>query len=361
MEGISLSKSLDKIPRHQIHKLVESIASAAEFLEKKQLVHRDIKPDNIIYSTISEKATLLDFGVLRPFGSNSNATDDENIKNFVGTLQYSSPEFLLRKEDDTTEGWRAVTFYQLGTVLHDLIEGRPIFENEKYPYARLVNAVQHTIPHFRATDLGELVTLAKNCLQKNPEVRLKTVSWADFRQPASSISQGLAAKNRIQSKQNAIASSDGNISNVQWEETQRKQELVHTLRELFRQWCIDQDILPPVEVITNSSSNKTNFNFDFHFRPDNAKNLKHHLFIRMYIQIIDINTESIIILGAACISDSEICSELQQTSTFYSGILDKPTIFAKCADFIFPAFEWAISEHPAIDKFNFPIVFEIGN
>jgi hypothetical protein len=68
---------------------------------------------------------VMDFGVIRPVGEPGITDGDQ--RPFIGTLQYSSPEFLFRTEADTPEGWRALTFYQLGAVLHDLIMRQRIF------------------------------------------------------------------------------------------------------------------------------------------------------------------------------------------------------------------------------------------
>ena len=171
--GQPLSTLLTTFPRARIPALLQQIASATRFLEDNGLAHRDIKPDNIVVDATTDHATLLDLGVLRAISSQSNATDGDDVPHFVGTLQYSPPEFLLREEEDTLEGWRAVTFYQLGAVLHDLVERRPIFTEFTDPYARLVNAVQHTQPTFQATDVPDLVHLAQNCLVKSPTSRRK--------------------------------------------------------------------------------------------------------------------------------------------------------------------------------------------
>jgi serine/threonine protein kinase len=119
LTGRPLSKILESVPRDRIWPLMSQVASAARFLEQLNLVHRDIKPDNVVVSDDFQHARLLDLGVIRPIGE-PGLTDRDQTP-FIGTLQYSSPEFLFRTEDDTPDGWRALTFYQLGALLHDLI------------------------------------------------------------------------------------------------------------------------------------------------------------------------------------------------------------------------------------------------
>ena len=167
--------------------IIRQVASASRFLENLQLCHRDIKPENIAISDDFQTAKLLDFGVIRPHGMKA-ITDGTNGKIFIGTLKYSPPEFLLREEQDTPEGWRAITFYQLGAVLHDLIMRRPLFADFENPYARLVNAVQQETPKIESKVVPPaLVELARYCLVKPVQTRLQLVSWEHFeKEPSTS-------------------------------------------------------------------------------------------------------------------------------------------------------------------------------
>ncbi|MFG0639856.1 protein kinase [Delftia sp. WSY_22] len=195
----NLHTELQKIPPETVPTLISQIASAARFLEDRGLIHRDIKPENIVVSPDFSRAVLLDLGVLRPVGY-SNLTDVDQ-RPFIGTLRYSSPEFLERKEEDTLEGWRAVTFYQLGAVLHDLLMRRVLFEEESEPYPRLVKAVLEKIPIIHASN-ARCVALATHCLLKNPATRLELVNWERFQSlpvdPPNTLS---LARDRIKQKQ----------------------------------------------------------------------------------------------------------------------------------------------------------------
>lgn len=173
----NLHDELKKVPAEAIPALISQIASAARFLEDRSLAHRDIKPENIAISPDFSKAVLLDLGVLRPVGA-SNLTDVDQ-RPFIGTLRYSSPEFLERKEEDTLDGWRSVTFYQLGAVLHDLLMKRVLFEEDSEPYPRLVKAVLENIPKIHGPN-ARCVALANHCLLKSPATRLELVSWERF-------------------------------------------------------------------------------------------------------------------------------------------------------------------------------------
>lgn len=185
LDGPSLSKCLVKVPEANIPSLIEQLVSACEFLESNGLAHRDIKPANIVLLDDMTRLVLLDFGVLKPIGE-VGLTDVDDQRMFVGTLQYSSPEFLLRDEDNSNSGWRALAIYQVGAVLHDLIMRRPIFEEFVNPYAALVNAVQHELPNIASEATPSyLVDACRMALVKDPEKRLKLVNWDAFRPPAA--------------------------------------------------------------------------------------------------------------------------------------------------------------------------------
>ena len=187
MELINLptvSSRLLEVPRDAILLMTQHVAAAAQHLETLRMVHRDIKPSNVLVNDTYSHATLMDLGVLRPIGE-SDITD-ESAPTFLGTLRYSPPEFLLREEEDTMEGWRAVTFYQLGGFLHDLIMRKQLFSDAD-PYPRLVDAVRRTVPAVYADDIDpSLVLLAQNCLVKSPTVRLTLVQWESFSGPPAS-------------------------------------------------------------------------------------------------------------------------------------------------------------------------------
>ena len=173
----NLYQALADVPVDAVPKIIAQVASAARFLEDRGMAHRDIKPENIAVSDDFAHATLLDLGVLRPIGF-SDLTDVSQ-RTFIGTLRYSSPEFLMRQEQDTIEGWRAVTFYQLGAVLHDLLMRRQLFHDYGEPFAGLVEAVKSINPIVQGDDV-RCVNLARRCLIKNPITRRQLVSWSDF-------------------------------------------------------------------------------------------------------------------------------------------------------------------------------------
>jgi serine/threonine protein kinase len=250
----NIGDSLAIVPREKIATVLHQIASAARFLEEKNLAHRDIKPENIAVFSDFSHAVLLDLGVLRPFGGPS--ITDEDARVFVGTLRYSSPEFLLRTERDTIEGWRAITFYQLGAVLHDLIMRQPLFYEFTNPYAALVEAVKSEKPEIHAIDVSpDLVLLAQNCLVKTPSARLDLVTWDDF-DLLSCIQRSVgSAKERAKKRALLVRLQTENKIPAQRQSHKKIAHLITVhLDSIIRNECAGSDSCPPMQIILNEDS-----------------------------------------------------------------------------------------------------------
>lgn len=178
IDGLNLKQFIEEIdykPSLQfIKKVFENLYSVSEaLLSEFGIVHRDIKPENIM-KTSTGKIILMDLGVLKFVGSESFSDQDE--KAFVGTLRYAPPEFLLRLEEDTIEGWRAVNYYQIGATLHDLIMEKELFI-EKSPYSNLVLAIKEDFPTILNNKLPfELLQFTRDLLTKNAKQRLELIN-----------------------------------------------------------------------------------------------------------------------------------------------------------------------------------------
>lgn len=252
-DGANMADALSLISPSEVRSLISQIASAAKFLERESFAHRDIKPENIGISKDMRTAKLLDFGVLRPLDQYSDITNEGDQLFFVGTLQYSPPEFLLREEEDSAEAWRAITFYQLGAVLHDLLMKKPLFEEHKNPYARLVRAVTETVPNIDNPDVdADLRLLSQNCLSKNPSYRLKVVSWRDFFQPEISDPMEAARKTIAQHRAAALqlSSASPNPTNILLSQIYKLRNIMfHTAVN-----TIQNESLPRYSTTENNSS-----------------------------------------------------------------------------------------------------------
>ena len=180
----SLEKSIKDIPDDAIPNLIAQLAKAAKELEERSIAHRDIKPANIHISPDFKSLKLLDLGVMQP---TEPSQKDVSEGRFVGTLRYAPPEFLLRQEVRDLDGHRAITFYQIGGVLYDMLMKKPLFSEYSKPKAALYKAVECVVPSIDVDrQMDYWAALADCCLAKDPRHRLKNVSWNDFFEQSSS-------------------------------------------------------------------------------------------------------------------------------------------------------------------------------
>ena len=135
VEGETLAKRLEKGPLalEQVLKLGAQIADALDKAHRSGVVHRDLKPGNIMLT--SSGAKLLDFGLAKPVASEAAAvtlmtaptaarplTAEGTI---VGTFQYMAPEQLEGKEADARSD-----IFALGSVLYEMATGKKAFDGK---------------------------------------------------------------------------------------------------------------------------------------------------------------------------------------------------------------------------------------
>lgn len=185
--GTELKRVLADVPDNAIAPLISQLVTAVQFLDSMGIVHRDIKPENILVSADFRELRLLDLGIIRDTSEaedRPDGTDHGERRPFIATAQYSSPEYLFRLEAPSPSLWKALSLYQVGGVLHDLVCRRPLFEravaaDNKYALAM---AVMQEQPDFAGVPahLSAWAALAARCLTKDSRVRLQCADWKDF-------------------------------------------------------------------------------------------------------------------------------------------------------------------------------------
>ena len=338
----SLATVVKTLPRERIRTIIRDIARAARYLEEShKIAHRDIKPENIAIS--KQGAVLLDLSVLRS-PAHPGGTDDSAERPFVGTLQYSPPEFLLRKEEDSPKGWRAVTFYQLGAVLYDLIEQKKIFSDFETPYARMVNAVQNETPEFSSKDVpADLINLAKRCLIKDPQIRLNLVSWDDFENgPTNSESPSKIARRQLKQRQELDSFDNSNL-NSDWKQQSLLEQVTQKIHNLIRDELVSEIVLPPLST-HEIQQQPTDASFVLSFAPSNLIGLNEHFTLKFIVQLIDEGAMALKLEATAWISEEEIAPSItgKYYTEIYADIFCPETIVQKTQDFVLPAFNTAL-------------------
>ena len=126
LPGGSLGDRLRRGPRTlpETERVVSQIGSALDYAGKQGLLHRDLKPGNILFDT-QGNAFLTDFGIARLIGETNHITQDGMA---MGTPSYMAPE--MWGEDELTP---AIDIYALGVMLFEMLAGKRPFEAQS-PY-----------------------------------------------------------------------------------------------------------------------------------------------------------------------------------------------------------------------------------
>ena len=168
VEGGSLAERLQGTPLapRQAAQLVETLARAVHQAHLQGIVHRDLKPANVLL-TSDGRPKITDFGLAKRLGDASSQTASGAV---MGTPSYMAPE---QAGGRTQEIGPATDVYALGTILYELLTGRPPFKA-----ASLLETVRQVVEDepARPTELQsrtprDLETITLKCLEKAPARR----------------------------------------------------------------------------------------------------------------------------------------------------------------------------------------------
>jgi serine/threonine protein kinase len=152
-----------RVPELDVLNVGIKIASALDTALKHKLLHRDIKPGNILYNAEGEPK-LIDFGLVKA------AEDDSWEEHIWGTIYYVAPEKLERKGEDFHSD-----MYSLGGTLYHALTGHAPFEGT---VEEVISAHVHTPltpPNQVVVDITEMTSAAlERAMAKHPSQRFET-------------------------------------------------------------------------------------------------------------------------------------------------------------------------------------------
>lgn len=137
----------------------------------KGIIHRDVKPGNIMISRRggSDRVKLLDFGLVKLRGRRAGTLTDPSV--LLGTPSYMAPELIKGDAFD-----HRIDLYALGTVLYEMLAGRPPFEHPKiHEILRMhVKDEPERVSATRPDVPPELEAIVARALAKSPDERFAT-------------------------------------------------------------------------------------------------------------------------------------------------------------------------------------------
>jgi formylglycine-generating enzyme required for sulfatase activity/tRNA A-37 threonylcarbamoyl transferase component Bud32 len=168
-DGGTLTDQLKKQPPspREAAALIETLARAMHYAHLRGVVHRDLKPGNVLLAGAERVAKITDFGLAKRI--DAEARDVSQSGAIMGTASYMAPEQAAGKVRDTGP---AADVYALGALLYECLAGRPPFEGPQQ--AVLVSVLNdEPMPPSRlaAKVPRDLETICLKCLSKEPARR----------------------------------------------------------------------------------------------------------------------------------------------------------------------------------------------
>jgi eukaryotic-like serine/threonine-protein kinase len=156
----------EPMPIRRAVELIAKIARTVNYAHEHGILHRDIKPGNILLDKSGEPH-LTDFGLARLLDTQSSVTRTIDV---LGTPSYMAPE---QAAGETTKLSKATDVYGLGAVLYQLLTGQPPFAGgTTYETIKLLLDTEPRQPRLLNPKIDrDLSTICLKCLEKDPKRR----------------------------------------------------------------------------------------------------------------------------------------------------------------------------------------------
>src|SRR6058998_2597989 len=171
VDGPSLRQLLEKERRLTIGdaaRIARQVADALAYAHGRGIVHRDVKPDNILIDSTG-RVVVTDFGIAKAAEAAASQLTTEGM--VVGTPQFMSPE---QATGERTDGRSDI--YSLGVVLYQMLAGEPPFDGESAQSILMKQATATPVPitRMRSDVPPTLAVVVDRALAKDPAERFQT-------------------------------------------------------------------------------------------------------------------------------------------------------------------------------------------
>jgi hypothetical protein len=160
-----------RLPEEEARRILAQVADALDHAHRQGIVHRDVKPDNVLLEDDGGRPLLTDFGVAKAMGGAETATRAGSV---VGTPHYMSPEQASGREDVDARS----DLYALGVLGYAMLAGRLPFEGASAADVLAKHLTQEPAPlRSLVPSVSEATAqVVARCLAKDPAHR-----WPDAR------------------------------------------------------------------------------------------------------------------------------------------------------------------------------------
>lgn len=157
------------MPFDEVVNIMRQIANALDFAHKNEIIHRDIKPGNIMIEGDTSRAILMDFGLVMQAG-----TDNSTMGTAFGTPRYISPEQAISSQQAVP----ASDQYSLAVIIYEMLTNKTPFDDDS-AMSLALSHITNPPPNpqdSRAELNDETAQVILKSLEKTPEDRYKTVT-----------------------------------------------------------------------------------------------------------------------------------------------------------------------------------------
>lgn len=184
-ESLASGASRERLTPAGIAEVGSAVLEALQAAHDRGIVHRDIKPQNILL-TRDDNVKITDFGVARLSGGMTHSSASATV---VGTPVYMSPEEARGRHARPT-----ADIYSVGVVLYELLSGHPPFEGESHVAIALKHIEQQPPPLSRSVPPA-LASTVQRALEKEPNDRFASAAeMADALRAATAHPPDAAAR-----------------------------------------------------------------------------------------------------------------------------------------------------------------------
>ena len=174
VRGESLAERLrrdGKLPEDEARRILAEIADALDHAHRQRVVHRDVKPDNVLLEDATGRALLTDFGIAKTMSHGESLTHHGTL---VGTPHYMSPEQAAGHAD--IDGRSDI--YSLGVMGYAMLAGRLPFDGKSAADILSMHLTQEPPPlrSLAPTISESTLQTIERCMAKDPTKR-----WPDSR------------------------------------------------------------------------------------------------------------------------------------------------------------------------------------
>jgi eukaryotic-like serine/threonine-protein kinase len=175
VDGESLAARLrrrERLPPEEVRRIMKETADALGLAHAMGVIHRDVKPDNILLEGTRRRVVVTDFGIAKALSAGSGVGTLTGTGVVIGTPTYMSPEQAAGERDIDARS----DLYSLGLVGFEMLTGDPPFQAGTVP-GILMKQITEPAPDVRSQrpdcpeDLGNTIM---RCLEKNPDDRWPT-------------------------------------------------------------------------------------------------------------------------------------------------------------------------------------------